>query len=109
MNTSYNYKNERNNVNSYRVNSKKGTVARASYNEPAYPDFAEKYLSFIDMIIEFLSSARLLVGAKAFFGFIILLGFLGVIGGIELGTVSIVAGVVALSLLIGAEFIVLKD
>lgn len=109
MNTSYDYKNERNNANSYRINSKKGMVTRVSHIEPARPDFAEKCLTFIDLVIEVLSSARLLVGAKAFFGFIILLGFLGVIGGIELGTVSLITGVVALSLLIGAEFIVLKD
>jgi len=109
MNTAYDYKNERKNTNSYNINSKKGTLSRASYSKPKSVGFAEKYLSLIDMIIEALSSARLLVGAKAFFGFVILLGFLGVIGGVELGSVSLIVGIVAVALLVGAEFLILKD
>ena len=109
MNTAYNYKNEKNTHNSYGANSKKGTATRTVYTEPACPEFADKCLSFIDTVIDFLSSGRLLVGAKAFFGFVILLGFLGIIGGIELGTISLFTGIIALALIIAAEFIVLKD
>lgn len=109
MNTAYNYKNGKDNINSYNVNSKKGTASRVEYTEPTCPDFAEKCLTLIDAFLELFSSARLFVAAKAFFGFIILLGFIGVIGGIELGKFSLLAGVVCLALLIGAEFVVLKD
>lgn len=109
MNTAYNYKNGNNNTNSYNVNSKKGTVARTTYSEPMYPEFADKYLSFIDMIIDALSSFHVLVAAKAIFAFIALLGFFGVIGGIELGTVSLFTGVIALALIVVTEFIILKD
>ena len=80
MNTAYNYKNNAKNVNSYNVNSKKGTVTPLAYDKTSQTDFLEKSLSFIDAIVELLSSARLLIGAKAFFAFIALLGFFGVIG-----------------------------
>ena len=109
MNTAYNYKNNAKNVNSYNVNSKKGTVTPLAYDKTSQTDFLEKSLSFIDAIVELLSSARLLIGAKAFFAFIALLGFFGVIGGIELGTVSLFSGIIALALIIGAEFLILKD
>lgn len=109
MNTAYNYKTGKNNVNYNGNNSKKGMYKEYTSNAPAHSDFVEKSLSFIDNIIDFLSSARTLVVAKAFFAFIALLGFLGVIGGLDLGTISLVSGVISLSLLIGVEYVILRD
>ena len=72
-------------------------------------DFAEKCLSFIDMILEIICSARVIVAAKAVFGFLALIGLLGIIGGIEFGTVSLLTGVICLSLIVALEFVILRD
>lgn len=109
MNTAYNYKTAKNNASFNRYNSKKGTCKAATYREPACVDITEKCLSFIDAVIDILSSARVLVAAKAVFAFIALLGFLGIIGGMELGTVSLFSGVICLSLVIATEYLILKD
>ena len=109
MNTVYNYKTGRNNTSFDRYNSKKGTCKSVTYREPACVDFADKCLSFIDAVIDILSSSRVLVIAKAVFAFIALVGFLGIIGGMELGTVSLFSGVICLSLVIALEFFILKD
>ena len=60
-------------------------------------------------MIDLLSSFRFLVAAKALFAFIALIGFFGVIGGIEYGSVSLFTGVIVLGIIIGAEFFILKD
>ncbi len=109
MNTAYQYKTGRNNIDFANNTSKKGTCRPFVRKRPAYVDFAEKFLSFIDMIIEFLCSARVIVAAKAVFGFIALIGLLGIIGGIEFGTISLLAGVSCLALLVVLEFIILRD
>ena len=109
MNATYNYKTGRNNIEFAHQNSKKGTCKTFVAKRSASECFIERSLSFIDNLIDILSSARTLIAAKALFAFITLLGFFGVIGGIELGTVSLVTGVIALSLLIGVEYIVLRD
>lgn len=109
MNTTYNYKSVKNNPSFDNINSKKGTYPIAQNNVSATENFVEKSLTFIDSIIDALSSFRLLVAAKALFAFIALLGFFGVIGGIELGTISLFTGVIAFALIIGAEFLILKD
>ena len=109
MNSTYNYKTGKNNMIYNDTNSKKGTCAAYAREEVAYTDFAEKSLSFIDMIIDFLCSAKTLVGAKAVFGFLALIGLLGVIGGIEFGTISLLSGSIVLGIIIALEFFVLKD
>ena len=109
MNTVYNYKTSKNASIYNDINSKKGTCRAAAQQSDVYTDFAEKSLSFIDMILDFLCSARTLVGAKAIFGFIALIGLIGVIGGIEFGTISLVSGVLVLSAIIGLEFFILRD
>lgn len=109
MNTAYNYKTGKNNASYNRYNSKKETCKSVTHREPALIDFTDKCLSFIDMVIDILSSARVLVIAKALFAFIALLGFIGIIGGMELGTVSLFSGVICLSLVIALEFFILKD
>lgn len=109
MTTNYSYKTGKNNTYYNNTNSKKGTYAVAHSSTSAAENFVEKSLTFIDSIIELLSSFRLLVVAKALFAFIALLGFFGLIGGMELGRVSLFSGVIALALIIGAEFLILKD
>jgi hypothetical protein len=109
MNATYNYKTGKNNIEFASKSSKKGTCKTFVSKRSASEDFVERSLSFIDNIIEILSSPRTLVVAKALFAFIALLGFFGVIGGIELGTVSLLTGTVALALLIGFEYIILRD
>jgi hypothetical protein len=61
------------------------------------------------MILELLCSARVIVAAKALFGFIALIGLLGIIGGIEFGTISLLTGVSCLALLVALEFVILRD
>ena len=109
MTTNYNYKTEKNNAYYNNINSKKGTCSCEQKQCDSADTFIEKSLTLIDSIVGLLSSFRLLVAAKALFAFIALLGFFGVIGGIELGTVSLFTGIIALALIIGAEFIILKD
>lgn len=109
MNTVYSYKTSKNTTIYNDINSKKGTYRAPIHQDTVYTDFAEKSLSFIDMILDFLCSARTLVGAKAIFGFIALIGLIGVIGGIEFGTISLVSGVLILSAIIGLEFFILRD
>jgi hypothetical protein len=108
MTTNYNYKTGKNNTY-YNTNSKKETYAIAQNRASAAENLVEKSLTFIDSMIELLSSFRLLVAAKALFAFIALLGFFGLIGGMELGRVSLFSGVIALALIVGAEFLILKD
>ena len=109
MNTTYQYKSGRNNIDFERHTSKKGTCRPFVRKRPAYMDFAEKCLSFIDMVLEFICSARVIVAAKAVFAFITLIGFLGIIGGIEIGKISLLTGVSCLALIIALEFIILRD
>ena len=109
MNTAYGYKSVANNASFNNVNSKKGTYNTIAKVDSAEVMFAEKCMTSIDNIIDFICSARVLIVAKALFAFIALLGFFGVIGGIELGTISLFTGVIAFALIIGAEFLILKD
>ena len=109
MTTTYNYKTSKNNAYFNNMNSKKGTCIADQNQLAGEGDFIERSLTFIDSAIEFLSSFRLLIAAKAFFAFIALLGFFGVIGGIEIGTLSLFTGVIALALIIGAEFLIWRD
>ena len=109
MNATYNYKTGRNNITFDNGVSKKGNFKPFVRKQPAHVEFSEKCLTFIDMILEFICSARVIVGAKALFSFVTLLGFLGIIGGIEIGTVSLLTGVACLSLIIALEFVILRD
>lgn len=109
MNATYHYKTGRNNITFDKGNSKKGNFKPFVRKQPAYVEFTDKCLSFIDMVLEFLCSARVIVAAKAFFSFVVLLGFLGIIGGIEIGTISLVSGITCLSLIIALEFVILRE
>ena len=109
MNTTYNYKTGKNNIDFARNTSKKGSFRPFVRKQPAYVEFAEKCLSFIDMILDFLCSARVIVAAKAIFGFLALVGFLGIIGGIEIGKISLLTGGICLALVIALEFVILRD
>ena len=109
MNTTYQYKTGRNNIDFAASASKKGTCNTVTCNRPAYMDFADKCLSFIDMILEIICSARVIVAAKAVFGFFALIGLLGIIGGIEFGTISLLGGLSCLGLIVGLEFLILRD
>ena len=109
MNTAYNYKTGRNNIEFATHTSKKGTCRPCVRKQPAYVEYAEKCLNFIDLMLELLCSARVIVAAKALFGFIALIGLLGIIGGIEFGTISLLTGVSCLALLVALEFVILRD
>lgn len=109
MNTTYQYKTGKNNIDFATSTSKKGTCRPFVRKRPAYMDFAEKCISFIDMILDFLCSARVIVAAKALFGFLALIGFLGIIGGIEIGKISLLTGGICLTLVVALEFIILRD
>ena len=109
MNATYNYKTGRNNIEFATHTSKKGTCRPFVRKQPAYVEYAEKCLNFIDMILELLCSVRVIVAAKALFGFIALIGLLGIIGGIEFGTISLFTGVSCLALLVSLEFVILRD
>ena len=109
MNATYTYKTGRNNITFENRNSKKGSFKPFVRKRPAYMDFADRCLSFIDMIIDFFCSAKFLIGAKAVFSFAVLVGFLGIIGGMEFGKISLLSGVACLALVIALEFVILKD
>lgn len=109
MNTTYNYKTSRNNINYNTQNSKKGNFRPFVRKQPAYVELADKCLSFIDSVLDFLCSARVIVAAKALFSFLALLGLLGIIGGIEIGKVSLLTGGICLSLVVALEFVILRD
>ena len=109
MNANYNYKTSRNNINFAPNNSKKGTCRPFVRKRPAYVEHAEKCLSFIDMILDVICSTRVIVAAKALFGFVALIGLLGIIGGIEIGTISLLTGISCLALLVALEFVILRD
>ena len=109
MNTTYNYKTGKNNIDFARNTSKKGTFRPFVRKQPAYVEFAEKCLSFIDMILDFLCSARVIVAAKAVFGFVVLIGLLCIICGIEFGKISLLTGGLCLSLVVAIEFVILRD
>ena len=87
MNTTYQYKTGRNNIEFASNTSKKGTFRPFVRKKPAHVEFAEKCLSFIDMILEVLCSARV----------------------IEIGTISLLTGISCLGLLVALEFVILRD
>ena len=109
MNATYNYKTGRNNINYVSTASKKGNFRPFVRKRPAYVEYAEKCLTFIDTVIDFLCSARVIVAAKAVFGFLTLIGLLGIIGGIEVGKISLLTGVLCLGLVVALEFVILRD
>lgn len=109
MNAVYNYKTGRNNIEFEAHTSKKGTCRPFVRKRPAYVDFVDKCLSFIDMIIEIICSTRVIVAAKAVFGFFALIGLLGIIGGIEFGKISLLGGASCLALIVALEFLILRD
>ena len=69
----------------------------------------ELILSFIDMIISFVCSAKARIAAKAIFGFICLVGVVGIIGRLELGTLPLLSGCIGLALIIGIEFLIVRQ
>ena len=69
----------------------------------------EAILYFIDAIISFICSARVRVAAKAVLGFVCLIGIIGIIGRLELGTLSLFSGCVGLGLIILLEFLVIRQ
>jgi hypothetical protein len=109
MNATYTYKTGRNNITFDKEISKKGTCRPFVRKRPAYMDFAERCISFIDMIIDFFCSARVLVATKAVFAFATLLGLVGIIGGMEFGKISLLTGVICLSLIVALEFVILRE
>ncbi len=109
MNTTYTYKTGRNNITFDNGVSKKGTCRPFVRKRPAHVEFAEKCLSFIDMILDFFSSARFLVASKAVFAFVALVGLLGIIGGMEFGKISLLSGVICLALIVALEFVILRE
>ena len=109
MNTAYNYKTGKNNIDFSRPVSKKGNCRPFVRKQPAYVEYTEKCLSFIDMVLDFLCSARVIVAAKAVFGFAVLIGLLGIIGGIEFGKISLLTGGLCLGLVVALEFVILRD
>ena len=109
MNATYTYKTGRNNITFDNGNSKKGTCRPFVRKRPAYMDFADNCLSFIDMILNFFCSARFIVASKALFAFVVLLGLIGIIGGMEFGKISLLSGVICLALIIALEFVILKE
>lgn len=109
MNTTYQYKTGKSNIDFAPRTSKKGTCRPFVRKRPAYMDFSEKCLSFIDMILEFFCSARVIVAAKAIFGFLTLVGLLSIIGGIEIGKISLLTGISCLTIIVGLEFFILRD
>ena len=109
MNATYSYKTGKNNIDFARPISKKGTCRTFVRKQPAYVEYREKCLSFIDMVLDFLCSARVITVAKAVFGFFALLGLLGIIGGIEFGKISLLTGGLCLGLVVALEFVILRD
>ena len=109
MNATYTYKTGRNNITFDNGISKKGTCRPFVRKRPAHVEFADKCLSFIDIILDFFSSARFIVAAKAVFAFVALLGFVGIIGGMEFGKVSLLSGVICLALMVVLEFVILRE
>lgn len=109
MNASYRYKNNRNNLYFNPASSKKGSCRPFVRRQSACVEFADRCLAFIDTVLDFFCSARFLIRAKATFAFVALVGLLGIIGGMEFGTVSLLSGTVCLALVIALEFLVIKD
>ena len=109
MNATYTYKTGKNNITFDNQISKKGTCRPFVRKRPAYMDFADKCISFIDAIIDFFCSARVLVATKAVLAFFTLLGFFGIIGGMEFGKISLVSGIACLSLVIALEYVILRE
>ncbi len=109
MNASYNYKSTKNHSYFVPAASKKGSCRPFVRRQSAYADLTERCLTLIDMILDFFCSARFLIRAKAAFSFVALVGVLGIIGGMEFGTISLLSGIVCLSLVIVLEFLVIKD
>ena len=108
MNTYYNHdfgknKSVFNNNYSTKGNFKKARRTSSSAN------VIEAILCFIDIIVEFICSARVRVIAKAVFGFICLIGVLGIIGRLELGTLSLLSGCIGMGLIILVEFLVIRQ
>lgn len=66
-------------------------------------------LSLIDSIISFVCSAKARIIAKAVFGFICLIGVVGIIGRLETGTLSLLSGCIGLALIIAIEFWVVRQ
>ena len=69
----------------------------------------EAILSFIDTIVAFVCSAKARIAAKAVFGFICLVGVIGIIGRLELGTLPLLSGCIGLALIIGIEFLIVRQ
>ena len=81
--------------------------SRKGYATPA--NAIEAILCFIDAVITFICSARVRVIAKASMGFVCLIGILGIIGRLELGTLSLLSGCIGLALIILVEFLVIRQ
>lgn len=109
MNAYYNNKYGKNNSVFNNNYSTKG-IARSSRKRYAAPSNAiEAILYFIDTLISFICSARVRVIAKAVMGFVCLIGILGIIGRLELGTLSLLSGCIGLGLIILVEFLVIRQ
>ena len=105
MNATYTYKTGRNNITFDNGNSKKGTCRPFVRKRPAHIEFADKCLSFIDMILDFFSSARFIVASKAVFAFVALLGFIGIIGGVEAGTMNVGLAIILAAFMVFIEIL----
>ena len=69
----------------------------------------EMILSLIDSIIACVCSAKTRIIAKAVFGFVCLVGVIGIIGRLEMGTLPLLSGCIGLALIIAIEFLVVRQ
>lgn len=109
MNGNYYYKPYKNYTPCTVIYSKKGTHNAVAHSFPSNADFSEKILAFIDMVLDFFCSARFISLSKAVFGLMMIFGFFGLIGGANIGSISLVSGCVCLTLVIFLEYVILCD
>ena len=109
MNAYYNNNFGKNRSAFYNNYSAKGTAVRARKRRSGLIAIVEAILCFIDSAIEFICSAKVRIVAKAVFGFVCLVGVLGIIGRLELGTLSLLSGCIGLGLILALEFLIIRQ
>ena len=88
--------------------SRKGTYMRTR-RRSASASVIDAILNFIDAIVSFICSAKTRIIAKAVFGFVILVAAVGIMGRIQLGSISLLSGCAGLALIIALEFIIIRQ
>lgn len=89
--------------------STKGIYKKSRRKSCASVNIVEAILNLIDMIVAFVCSARVRIIAKAIFGFVCLIGVVGIIGRLEMGTLPLLSGCIGLGLIILVEFLVIRQ